>query len=259
MRIILFYILMVFLSCESNTTNGIDFVDSGQETYELNDKSTFNIRSAEFSNFNNESFFSFLNINDNTLVKYVGEEKKASVLNLDSEGEDGVGSLDFFSTHKFISKDSILILQSQIGKMFLLNSKGKKLKTYELYNVSEKGSFVTFPSNGVLNPILYDDNQNIFTRCSMVKYFKDYQNIKLVKKINLQNNYSEDILSLPKIYNDGFWGALFKYEPSICFYDKEHLLVSFPIVNDIYKVNLKGESIEKISIKSKFLSKKMNL
>lgn len=242
---------------ESKFKNKTALSEVKKISFNLDENSTINIYSAGFHHSNQKNeVFSFLNINNNSLVVY-NKYDSPEVINLDKEGENGIGEINGGSSHKFISKDSLLILQSDFGKMYLLNSKGKILNTYSLFENKNINKSMTYAKAGTNAPILYSNKSNTaIIRTSLLKLFEDYSNVKVIQKLNIKTNNTEKIATLSKKYDSNFWGTMFKYDNSICFTGNNSLFVSFPIEDYIFEIDFNGKILNKHLFKSSLIPEK---
>ena len=258
-----FLLIFIFFSCkeEKKDLNKVtkeektsSLIKKKELRYKLNKTSTlFNISSASFyANSSGKQYFSFLNTNDNSLVIY--ENEKPLSIKLSIEGPNGVNKIGSLTSHKIISPDSIIILNSQTGRLFLVNKEGKRLNAYELIDIKNKKGLQTYPGNNSIAPILYYENK-VILKNNFSRYFKDYSNIGTIKVVDLNSAKTYDIFELSKKYEKGFWGALFKYSASTCLTHNNHLLVSYPIDDVLYEIDLEGNVIDSFNCKSEFIDK----
>ncbi|UAM98042.1 DUF4221 domain-containing protein [Polaribacter litorisediminis] len=247
----LIFIFLILISCSNKNT---DFLleEIQKKVFILDESSSFNIKSSSFfSNLSNKENFSFLNINNNSLVIY--EDSIPKIIKLEVEGANGVGNLNTFTSHKILPDNTVALVQSQMGKVFLLSKKGKVLNKFELFNINDRKSFYSFPYNSINNPIIYLDNRLYFTE-SLVKYFGNYKDVPLVRELSIIDGKTKNIFSLPKVYEENFWGALFKYNLSISkTTNDQQFLISLPISTNLYKIDFKGNILKEIECKSKFI------
>jgi hypothetical protein len=251
----IFRLILIFftlISCSNNETDVL-LQEIEKKVFILDESSSLNISSASFfTNLSNNENFSFLNVNNNSLVIY--KDSIPLSIKLDVEGANGVGNLNTFTSHKILPNNTFALVQSQMGKVFVLNKKGKVLNKFELFNINNRKSFYSFPYNSINNPIIFLDNGLYFTE-SLVKYFENYNDVPLIRKLSMLDGKSESFFLLPKLYEKNFWGALFKYNLSISkTINDEHFLVNSPISEDLYKIDLEGNILEKIECKSKFIN-----
>lgn len=254
-KVLIISICILFFSCNNDKKEKLSLYElknKGNISYILDEKSSFNIKSAEIQYIDKDEMFSFLNLNDNSIIYYKDNKQEKIVFEI--EGQNGIGRLDFFSSHTFLGKDKILIIQSQQGKAFLINTKGKVIDKFDLIDIKNKSSLTVFPYSNTLNPILVNGN-NIYTRCHPVGYFDDKSKIKSFMSLDIK---TKKVLftgqSLDRYYNS-FWGALYKYTPSITFDDKQDILLNFPISEEIFKI--KNNNLESVFLaKSKFINNK---
>jgi len=243
--------LLLLISCKKDLIVNEVLSETDQKSFKLNSTSTLNINSAEFFiNKDDNEIFSFLNTNDNSLVYYLSSSPKK--IEFASEGENGVGRFSITTSHHFISQDSILILQTEMGKLFLSNLDGKILKSIDLFDLNDRGSFVNYPTGSTLKPMI-SYGEILFAGCNFVKFFNDYSNYGTLQKINFKNSQLENIISLPKKYDENFWGTMFKYRISFCLSEKGTLLVSFPIDDEVYEYDLEGKLQASFTCKSEYV------
>jgi len=92
----------------------------------------------------------------------------------------------------------------------------------------------------------------LFIPCSINNYLTDYSNQKSVIRYNLKTKQIDYLVNLPDNYNQGYWGATFKYKVAFDIYGND-IISSFPIDNFIYRYDSAGNYLNKYYVGSKFI------
>ncbi|HET8861101.1 DUF4221 family protein [Marivirga sp.] len=259
----LIIILIILASCDSKKkteiyfqeANGIEFNDSLslEETaiisLNLDNETSFHHKSMKSLEIDNTSYLSFINAYNQHFYLYnleTGELEKK--LKLDREGPNGVGHLTIFD-HAYLS-DSLLLYNTWDANLYILDYQGNLLSKNEILDFSKNSNSVS-PEPATMKPIRKVGDY-VFIPCSINQYLTDYSNQNSVIRYNLKTQETDYMINLPDNYNQGYWGATFKYKISFDMYGSD-LISSFPIDNFIYRYNSAGKYLNKYYVGSKFI------
>lgn len=159
------------------------------------------------------------------------------------EGPDGVGYITDFYFHDF---DSIFLIDRYSYKMSLVDSVGRLRKVYGL-----KESDGTKPDDSSVLPYSMENRKIIKIGDLIVvpaipdmdPFESNYTSRNLILEINIENGEVKKKIGFPKSYQGGFRGDPDHFIPSFSFFDNQTLLVSYPIVDSIFEVDLKTNEI----------------
>ncbi len=85
---------------------------------------------------------------------------------------------------------------------------------------------------------------------------KTYFGYPMIGKFNLEANTFERIVSLPQVYDAGFWSSLLLFKPFFTYNDKKNtMVVSFPVTPYLYETDLDGKILNNFYVGSKFFGK----
>ena len=216
----------------------------------VNDKSTnFSILSQVHMEENGNPLYIHLNYfkSDPNYLFFNSFEDPSfdKVLEFDSEGPNGVGLVTEFYFHCY---DSIFLIDRYRYLVSLVDSSGKVKKSYRLkkdesnrpdedsvlpWNTSKsrmflRGKFLYIPCNPDFDPFEHQ-----------------YKRDNLLVKLDLEAGDYTTLLGYPEWYQDGnYWGGPDHKLPSISsFKDPDKVLVSFPLVDSVYLLDLKTEEM----------------
>lgn len=267
--IVFFSILILVNSCQgdrnfnfpeknfSNFQDEIELLDARVLSFAV-DQETNNslIHSIQWQKTANGEVFSYLYSRKNTLFVYKKSDSDSSAEKIKFliDGSEGVGQLQIYDKHYYISSDSILIFNSLTGKLHLCNNQGKSYRYYSLYDLENSDQNNTYPFSFKSAPHIRVADAFYFA-CVIGNYSTDFKNFNGILKINL-NGTIERFAPMPKLYNEAFWGYSLLYSASVDYNPHtKNLLVDFPIDPNVYEYNTFGEIVSTHSIGSKFFNK----
>lgn len=218
--------------------------ESEQIVFPINETTTFRNFSIQFTSVGDTEYFSFVNVNDNSLVYYDLSKKEEVKIPLALEGGQGIGKLRAAqSPHIFVSPDSIFIYNARKGQMFLINQKGQVKSKFSLFDwKTEKVPVTPFTTN--LSSAL-KINQVVYLPCLPSRFIENYET-GAVLKYDLKSGEREFIFPFSNMYQQAFWGGSIKYSPSLAYNTSDnYLAIRFPIDPYIYQAKSNGEMLNK--------------
>lgn len=216
----------------------------------LDSLNNFNQKSISFqkSNKNDKVYLSFLNIVDNSFVKYNVDTKTKTKIVFETEGENGIGFISYDTVHLFENENSIFVYQPFQTRLYHLDSLGTILDKYDLVDLKQ-------PINHAI-PIgasILKTKDDIFFTCLPYQNQEQYKSYNIVGKFNLKSKKFETIVPLPEIYDSGFWSSVILFQPFFTYNPhKGYLVTSMPISSHVFLSDLNGKITGSASIRSKY-------
>ena len=267
-RITTFFLVILIAGCREkfieipftgiNSTNFIEqffLAEAGIFEVDLDKETGFEHYSMRIDSTLNGEYYSFINGSINVIYIYEYETSQLVYeVGLDYEGPNGVGYLQMAS-HMIIGLDSILVYNVQTGILHLANTRGEVYWKENLMNYFMNSEEIpeVFPEPSIYSPLVKVNN-DIYFVCSISRYSTDYSKTYSIFKINLKTRNKDHLYALPKVYNSGYWGAVFKYIPSFDFNQKTgHMILSFPIDPRLHVMSLDGREVNSHYESSKYI------
>jgi hypothetical protein len=250
-HLFLILILIFFISCTSNmdgqwvklkvdTNIALSFkLDSLSSNYwpvsqlfKTEDGNEYLIHQNPFPTNPNRLFFSSLN-----------SLEESFFLNFEVEGPKGVGGITDFYFYNF---DSIFLIDRYSYRMSLVDSLGQLKMVYRLKendgNEPDDSSVLPFSMDNrkimktgkfILIPVIPDVDP----------FESDYKLRNLILVVNIENGEMKKKIGFPRSYQGGFRGDLFHYIPSFSLIDDKNLIVSYPLTDSIFRINIDSDEI----------------
>ncbi len=160
---------------------------------------------------------------------------------LEFEGPNAVGNLKGFNSGYYIHNlDSIFVLNRNRGSLFLINSRSELLKSYKTAHDRAIPSPVIAP----FAPMHVKGNKalllNIQTGMDHFGRNKEYRS-DYASIIDLKHEEHEGFLSYPELYTTGAWGINLHRISWAIDRQKERLIVSYPLDDNLYEFDFKGQ------------------
>ncbi|MEC7755608.1 MAG: hypothetical protein VYB44_16370 [Bacteroidota bacterium] len=254
-KILLPIIFLIVFSCEEQVKinlseeNHTKFERSamlsscGFITFPLDKETGFRHRSMSIDSFDGNDYLSFINTLNNSIYIYeINAPNNLKKIELSKQGPDGVGGLSIAS-HKLLSSDSIMLFNAMSANLFILDSKGQVIFKESLLDYKTIKREPN-PEPSTLSPIIFKNN-TVFMSGSFDSYLTDYSSSMTTISYNLETKELDFIIPLSEIYNSGYWGEQFKYNPSLTYSQKlDKLLVNYPIDPKISIVDFDGNKTD---------------
>lgn len=253
MRNILILLGLALCSCNKNVEKNISaksmtFETEGSRVIPINDKSAnFSLLSQVLFKENAAPLYIHLNYspsNPNYLfVNSFSDPALDLVLEFENEGPNGVGSVTEFYFHSY---DSIFLIDRYRYMVSLADSSGKVKQSYRLKeNESNKPDEDSVLPMSTSQSRMFMWNKFLYIPCipDQDPFEHGYKRKNLLIKLNLETGDYTTLLGYPEWYQDGnFWGGPDHMLPSISpSEDQTQVLVSFPLVDSVYMLDLKTE------------------
>lgn len=200
MRFTIIPLLTLFIySCSIRSDDNKQQITSLDKEYTLKESAVIKFTLDESTGFNHYSinlfssnsidYFSLINATDNSVIIYrLDSTRIFKKILLNHEGPDGVGKLDF--VHHFLtSLDSIYIYNINLGKLYLVSSKGKVMDMYEVVDFENVKLSSAFPQPSNWAPIVKIGNM-LYIPCGIHSRLNDYSNYKTILAYNLKTRTS---------------------------------------------------------------------
>ncbi|QHS63533.1 DUF4221 family protein [Chitinophaga agri] len=178
--------------------------------------------------------------NNNLNIYNLDSKRLSKRIHFETEGRNGIGH---FYIADFKSFDSILVRGDDHHTLYLMDSSGKRLTSYELklpgfdqsrelwFSVNNKPIILNDQIFGVMNLKVKSDKY-VFTDLPVYHYSLKEAKVQLVKQIRFPADYMN-----PK----DNW-APYHWEPSVCRY-RNGIAYSFPIGDSVYAYNPNDEKV----------------
>ncbi|SFB19175.1 protein of unknown function [Algoriphagus aquimarinus] len=253
MRIVLILLGLALCSCsrnvEKNTSaKSMTFETEGSRVIPINDKSSnFSLLSQVLFKENADPLYIHLNYfrsNPNYLfINSFADPALDLVLEFENEGPNGVGSVTEFYFHSY---DSIFLIDRYRYMVSLADSSGKVKQSYRLKeNESNRPDEDSVLPMSTSQSRMFLMGKFLYIPCvpDTDPFKSQYKRKNLLIKLNLETGDYTTLLGYPEWYQDGnFWGGPDHMLPSISpSEDQTQVLVSFPLVDSVYMLDLKTE------------------
>lgn len=187
--------------------------------------------------------------NDTTVFVYDTLGNFVQNIRLYKTGPNGIHSYSGFFVQDI---DSIYIVSSYKYKLFLMNRRGIKKKTYSLAENDKASAISSLPVAFSYSPVLLS-GEHIFVGGipDQPPYENDFSMNNLLIKLNLRNADFKYSLGYPETYKHSFaFGPATKV--SYCINEDDEIIVSYPLDNQLYRMS--DNSLEIMSAeKSSFI------
>ncbi|WP_245786810.1 DUF4221 family protein [Algoriphagus aquimarinus] len=224
------------------------FETEGSRVIPINDKSSnFSLLSQVLFKENADPLYIHLNYfrsNPNYLfINSFADPALDLVLEFENEGPNGVGSVTEFYFHSY---DSIFLIDRYRYMVSLADSSGKVKQSYRLKeNESNRPDEDSVLPMSTSQSRMFLMGKFLYIPCvpDTDPFKSQYKRKNLLIKLNLETGDYTTLLGYPEWYQDGnFWGGPDHMLPSISpSEDQTQVLVSFPLVDSVYMLDLKTE------------------
>ncbi|PZX59304.1 uncharacterized protein DUF4221 [Algoriphagus ratkowskyi] len=222
----------------------------GQKIIPVNDKSTnFSILSQVHIEENGNQLYIHLNYfrsNPNYIfINSFADPALDLVLEFENEGPNGVGTITEFYFHSY---DSIFLVDRYSYTVSLADSSGRVKQSYRLKenegNRPDEDSVLPWSTS---KSRMFLKGKLLYIPCvpDTDPFKSQYKSKNLLIKLDLETGEYTTLLGYPEWYQDGnYWGGADHILPSISsFKDPDKILVSFPLVDSIYLLDLRTEKM----------------
>lgn len=248
-----FCISLLIFSCSEKykKVNLIKLDSNSQKVIPINNLSTeFSILSQLSFREDGEVLFIHLNYFDSDpnylFVNSLDDPEVDLVLKFDGRGPNEVGGVTDFYFHDY---DSIFLIDRYRYQVSLADSSGEVLKRYRLKendsNMPGEDSVLPWVTS---KSRIFKRGRYLYIPCipDQDPFKSQYKRNNLLIKLDLKSGDYTTLLGYPELYQTGdFWGNPDHILPSISpSDDPDFMLVSFPLADSIYKLNLKTEEME---------------
>lgn len=259
-------LLLILISCGKKQLRGNEYRENNSVNYnnkiELEVGKQLNLEMDPLMRYLTNSISSYI-ANGNEIISYLDSDNQTILtfnsdsgelldkITLEIEGPNGLGNIGYVSAHYHHSPDSIFLYNRQTSPLYLINSSGEIIQKYKVTDYSGTTNFPV-PNSSTMSPIHFWKN-NLLLSCGIQNYEQDFIGYPSLLKLDLKNGQIDYLSTLPKIYAGAFWGAYFKYDPSITLNsDNEEVIISYPIDHNVYVVNLINGKEEKHFVGSEY-------
>lgn len=188
-----------------------------------------------------KEFFTFLNrVNQEINFYDLTTRKLAFKVPVKSEGPDGVGNLKGFNSGYYIHNlDSIFILNRETVRLSVINSQSQKIGEVDL----SRGGYLPTAVIAPFAPMYILDNEAYLLNIQGgIKHFEKNKSFRAeyATVVDLSNEQQQYFLSYPESYVKGIWGFDLYRLSWIIDHDKESVVVSYPLEDQLYEYDLYG-------------------
>lgn len=223
----------------------------GQKIIPVNNKSTnFSLLSQVYFEKDEHSLYIHLNYFDSEpnylFINSFEDPALDMVLEIESEGPNGVGSVTEFYFHSY---DSVFLVDRYQYLVSLADSSGKLKRSYRLKsnssNMPDEDSVLPYSTSKAR---MFVRGKYLYIPCipDTDPFNHKYGRENLLMKLDLETGDYSTLLGYPEWYQDGkYWGGPDHVTPSITRLDDlNKVLVSFPLVDSVYLLDLKTEKMK---------------
>ena len=183
-------------------------------------------------------------INRNIEVYNINEESVDHIIELESNGPNGVGPIvQENSSFHALSLDSIFLLNQSQSRIYLINAKVEVIG----YDIINNDFGIAFSS--LMNPSIAIGNSVLFP----VRHDFEEGNVSDKHSLLIKNGLNDEIVFEKYLSEslNGFPYGLhnFFYEAQLCHFDNEHVLLSYPGLTTVEVHNLNSGSIRLVDVK----------
>jgi hypothetical protein len=266
MKRLIYLFLIILVSCNQKGENATYYQEKNARIYtkklefdvvkQLNLKLEPSMRymtnSISSSIIDGEEIISYLDSDNQTVLSFSSNSGELlGRIPLEIEGPNGVGNIGYISAHYFHSNDSIFLFNRQTSPLYLLNREGKVIKKYKVTDYSGTSNFPV-PNSSTMSPIHFWKN-SLLLSCGIQNYEEDFTGYPSLLQLDLNDGEIDYITTFPEIYSKAFWGAYFKYDPSISLNtSKEEVIISYPVDHNVHVFNLESGLVKQYFIGSEF-------
>lgn len=248
----------------SNCTQDRKDFDSSTETYQMVSKDYVKFPldnetakthfAIQYFEINDSSYFSLFNRYKSTLYIYNYHAKtlKKKIF-FEKEGPDGIINPAKIG-YLIVSFDTIFLHEPFSNQLIHTNGDGKVVKKYKLKSGSES-AYSNYTDVRTLKPMVYEKGKIYLTGLKVgIEPIPDHTQLENVYILDLKEARIEasPTIKRPDIYNQGQWGALFKYQLYGCFnHDTRRFIYSFGLEHNLYETD-HNNLLKKHYAKSKY-------
>ena len=258
---LLLFLVSIFSCSNSDTKN----TETPPSTHTLKKVAEYEIEidSVTANNFihyqhyteNDKEYFTFLNRVTQEINFYDLDDKSlAFKVTLPTQGPNRVGTLEGFNSGYHIHNlDSIFVINRVAQRLFVMNQHSQKVGEIEFARegYSPTPILAPFAPMKVIDNYAYFLNiqGNINYMSKNKRYNSDYATV-----IDLENSQKDFFLSYPEVYTKGAWG-LELHRISWAINSNNHLIVSYPLDEHLYELDLNGNIINQHKASASKVSK----
>jgi hypothetical protein len=266
MKRLIYLFLFILISCDQKVEdisnyqekNGRDYTKIfefdivKQLKFKLEPPMRYSTNSISSSIIDGEEIISYLDSDNQSILTF--SSKSGELLKnipLEIEGPNGVGNIGYISAHYYLNNDSIFLYNRQVSPLYLINSKGEIRRKYKVTDYSGASNFPV-PNSSTMSPIHFWNNSLLFS-CGIQNYEDDFTGYPSLLQLDLNDGEIDYLSTFPEIYSKAFWGAYFKYDPSIALNTrKKEVIISYPIDHNIHVFNLESGLVKQYYVGSEF-------
>ena len=238
--------------------NGLEYEDkftlkaAGDITLPLDKQTGFYQSSVYYKELNGQKIYSFINRLNNSVYWFdLASQKQVKRIDLAVEGPHGVGPLQV-ADHLIDDDGNLLVYNTNSGLLFRVNQQGEILRKYALYDIKGETE-ASFPNPSSTRKMVLIGN-DLYIPCEILRRRTSYTDISALLKVDLESGEFNYQMQYPEAYNLGFWGAIFKFQPSLAYNpNTENFVVNFPVDPNLHLVTTEGDKLEKTYVGSKFI------
>ncbi|MFC4874046.1 DUF4221 family protein [Negadavirga shengliensis] len=157
-----------------------------------------------------------------------------------NEGPNGVGGYSGYKGFQVISRDSILVANVILNKVFLLNSKGEILDQMKVYtDPLNQDTLIGGLDVGVNRPLVLKNNEVYMHTLISGRALKDHTKFSHVMIAGFADGTVRRSMYRPEVYNRGYWSANGEFDRCYSTYnpDTKRFIYSFPVDHHLYETD----------------------
>lgn len=264
--IILSFCLICISACNDNSSSAGDISNTEETSYQKTGEKVFHLDSTmRFANqslvlFNEDeqpklSIFNQMNASVN-YFDYESGELESKVF-FEREGPDGIGNIAHMG-HFQTNKDSIFLFSPWESKVYLMDSEGKKIDSYNLTPLgtkeSEKKYLGYYLETSPNSPVFKKDNDLYINVVNSGQLKSEDGSLVYMIKLNLETKEREYLEINQSVLFDEFWGVLLPYASTAVVVDNR-IITSFAKNPNVSISNIKNPQsiIAEKELKSSFI------
>lgn len=266
MKRLIYLFLFILISCDQKVEdisnyqekNGRDYTKIfefdtvKQLKFKLEPPMRYSTNSISSSIIDGEEIISYLDSDNQSILTFSSNSGELlKNIPLEIEGPNGVGNIGYISAHYYLNNDSIFLYNRQVSPLYLINSKGEIRSKYKVTDYSGASNFPV-PNSSTMSPIHFWNNSLLFS-CGIQNYEEDFTGYPSLLQLDLNDGEIDYLSTFPEIYSKAFWGAYFKYDPSIALNTrKKEVIISYPIDHNVHVFNLESGLVKQYYVGSEF-------
>lgn len=266
MKRLIYLFLFILISCDQKVEdisnyqekNGRDYTKIfefdtvKQLKFKLEPPIRYSTNSISSSIIDGEEIISYLDSDNQSILTFSSNSGELlKNIPLEIEGPNGVGNIGYISAHYYLNNDSIFLYNRQVSPLYLINSKGEIRRKYKVTDYSGASNFPV-PNSSTMSPIHFWNNSLLFS-CGIQNYEEDFTGYPSLLQLDLNDGEIDYLSTFPEIYSKAFWGAYFKYDPSIALNTrKKEVIISYPIDHNVHVFNLESGLVKQYYVGSEF-------